>query len=711
MKRLPALIVFAALLWTAAQISTWGRNYPTPAGEYTFEASRRGFPAIDYPGPLTYLDIVRILLRREGDFHLPLTVSFREWRMAKQPDLWTLDLPGVLKIRVNDQRLEIVSRPERLTLGVLETFNLPVILRNEHSTPIDVKMIATIGDGGPTDRWIARPGLNYAVLNLRPLSAEATKLDIRVYAGKELPAAGSPPESRVSARLSVPVSIVGWGMLRVKTAERGAPVAARVYLRGSDGLAYAPQGHSGEQTLSRITWTHGDYFYYSNGEHEIRLPAGVATIEAVRGIEYAPAKEAVQIRAGETSEVTLNLVRLTDMAAKHWYGGDVHIHMNYNDHEFITPQDIRQQILAEDLNYANLVVANSTGAQIHDEQYFEGRPHRLSDPRHILFWGEEMRNAGPYGHMCLIGLKQLVRPLYTGFQDTSQPHDYPPNHVQALQAKQQGGVASYAHPGYRFTSDPDTVSAAELPVDLALGSVQAMDVMSNSNEDGSTPYWYRLLNTGLRCAISAGSDSFTNRRHHWIPGGHRVYVQTGRALNAADWVRNYGAGRSFATNGPMLQFRVNGKLPGAELDLKSGDILLVEASATSFVPMDKLEIMLNGKVVASVAASGDRSSVQLSKELKVSEGAWIAARVRGPFHRYLVNDTYLYGHTSPVYLTVDGRGAARKADGQFFVDWIDQLIAKIETRNRFASAEQKQEVVELFKKARAYYQGIAAQGR
>ena len=127
---------------------------------------------------------------------------------------------------------------------------------------------------------------------------------------------------------------------------------------------------------------------------------------------------------------------------------------------------------------------------------------------------------------------------------------------------------SYAHPGYRFTDDPRSMSAREAPVDLALGSIQAMDVVSNNNEDATTPFWYRLLNTGLKCAISAGSDSFTNRRHMWIPGGHRVYVYTGGPLDYGEWVDNYKKGRSFATNGPIVRFTVNGELPGAELEVE-----------------------------------------------------------------------------------------------------------------------------------------------
>ena len=224
------------------------------------------------------------------------------------------------------------------------------------------------------------------------------------------------------------------------------------------------------------------------------------------------------------------------------------------------------------------------------------------------------------------------------------------------------------------------------------------------------PFWYRLLNTGLKCAISAGSDSFTNRRHMWIPGGHRVYVYTGGPLDYSEWVDNYKKGHSFATNGPIVRFTVNGKLPGAELELKAGDAVEIEASATSFLPMEALEVVMNGNVIAQARASGYKLSVTLSKEISLESGAWLAARVRGPFDRHVVNDTYLYAHTSPVYCQVDGKRAGLRADGAFFVHWIDQLIDMVRERGKYASEEQRQEVIELFREGRAYYEKVAAEG-
>ena len=140
-------------------------------------------------------------------------------------------------------------------MAVEDTYNLVTLLLNELDTPIDIKLIAGLGEAGTTDRWKIRPGINYASLNLRP-TAEAGPADVhlRIYAGDDLPGQCSPPESQIQAEATFPAQVLRWGKLRIRTLEDGRPQVARVYVRASDGLSYAPSGDSGGPTLSRITW-------------------------------------------------------------------------------------------------------------------------------------------------------------------------------------------------------------------------------------------------------------------------------------------------------------------------------------------------------------------------------------------------------------------------------------------------------------------------
>ncbi len=686
-----------AVAFVALAYQAYTRENPTPVDQYTFEASRRGFQPIEYPGPLTREDFVRLLLRRTGEFRIPLTINYRDWRMSDPPDLWELELPGVLKARVDsDSRVSFASFFERPTLAVGETFNLPLILRNDTNGPLNVKLVAR---GGPSDGFRLPKGLSYLSVNLRPMETGAFSAGIELFAGHDGAGEGPPPQSRNRASISFSADVVEWGEAELEILEDGQPIAARVTAFASDGLAYAPSDGS---ALAKYTWTAGQPFFYARGKARLRLPAGRARVTAVRGFEVEPARAEVRIRAGETTRATLDLRRTSRVSDDGWWAGDSHIHLNYNDHEFLTPADMLLQAEAEDLNVANLMVANSVGWQVHDEQYFEGKPHALSTARHKLRWIEEMR-SNFYGHMCLPGIERLIRPLYTGFADSPHPWDYPPNYNQAKAAQQAGGVASYAHPGYRLTDDPFTMSARELPVDAALGAVEAMDVLSNSNERAVTPYYYRLLNAGLRLVASGGSDSFTNRRHHWLAGGQRVFVQTGKpTLDYREWIEGYRAGRTYVSNGPLLSFHVEDQLPGAELEIEPGATVRIAASARSLVSMSSLEIVRNGEVVAS--ATGPARQLRLEHEARIDSPAWIAARVDGEFHPLVVNDFRLYAHTTPVWLNVGGRRYRDPAAARFFVGWIDRLIARVEERGRFERPAQRDEVVRLFKRARAFYQ-------
>ncbi len=471
--------------------------------------------------------------------------------------------------------------------------------------------------------------------------------------------------------------------LRVDLAE-----PARIYLTGADGLGYAPEG-----SISRYAPLPAEPFFHARESFEIDLPAGETTIEATRGIEYGWASRRIDLRRATT--VKLAPRRWVDMAARGWYSADAHIHANYtaDHHQTVTPQDVLTFTLAEDLHIPNMMVANSGGAFVHDREHFTGGLHALSRTPYLLWWNEEMRNAGLYGHMCFFGLKTLVEPVYTGFRDTPYADDYPANYTQARAARAQGGAVTYAHPGYGTAFD--RFSARELPVDAALGEVDALDVMSNNPEEIGMANWYRLLNTGLRLGISAGTDSFTNVADHYVPGGHRVYAHTERRLEYGAWIAAYKAGRSFATNGPMLRLTVSGREPGEEIALAAGRHKLRVKVDVEYPPGEaagnKVELIVNGE------------ARPVTPEIAVDRGAWIAARVTGPWRRSVLNDTSVFAHTSPVYVRVGGELARSPADAQFWMEWIDELSARTASRGRFSTAARKDEVLALFARARAVF--------
>jgi hypothetical protein len=147
---------------------------------------------------------------------------------------------------------------------------------------------------------------------------------------------------------------------------------------------------------------------------------------------------------------------------------------------------------------------------------------------------------------------------------------------------------------------------------------------------------------------------------------------------------------------------VNGKVPGDEIHLNSPGSVTVKARLASQVPVDRVELVVNGRAVHEVSMNG-KDTVEFTRELPLERSSWVALRAWGPRHRLILNDTEAFAHTSPVFVLVDNKPVRVAEDVSFYRDWVERLIARVETRGRFATPERKAEVLALFRKALAWY--------
>jgi hypothetical protein len=190
-------------------------------------------------------------------------------------------------------------------------------------------------------------------------------------------------------------------------------------------------------------------------------------------------------------------------------------------------------------------------------------------------------------------------------------------------------------------------------------------------------------------------------------------VRVDGPFDYASWIRGFKAGRSFVTNGPMVTLDVQSRGPGEELELRAGTstALDVKVSVTSEAPLDKVEVLVNGKAVIARKANGS-TRLTLRESIPIQHSSWIAARVEGPWNRFIVNDSGAYAHTSPVYVHVGGEPIAVREDLRYFVHWIEQLIVKVRSQGKFATPERRDTVVKLFGEAlEVYRRREAAAGR
>jgi hypothetical protein len=190
------------------------------------------------------------------------------------------------------------------------------------------------------------------------------------------------------------------------------------------------------------------------------------------------------------------------------------------------------------------------------------------------------------------------------------------------------------------------------------------------------------------------------------PAGCRVYARIDGVLTTESWCEAVRRGRTFVSNGPMIALDVNGRAIGDEIAARPGDVLRIEASAGSHVPMQQLNIIVNGEVVASTPA-GDGRSATLTHEHTLSESCWIAARATGDRHELVLDPDGAFAHTSPIYVIAANAPIARAEDAAYFVDWIDRLIATVQEKGAYPSDRERDEVIALFREGQQAYRSIA----
>ena len=146
-------------------------------------------------------------------------------------------------------------------------------------------------------------------------------------------------------------------------------------------------------------------------------------------------------------------------------------------------------------------------------------------------------------------------------------------------------------------------------------------------------------------------------------------------MNIDTWLAALKNGRTFATNGPLLEFHLGGEMVGAELKFDTPQSAVpFTAKLRSIVPVDHLEVVCNGKVVRTLTLPDTRDAADSSGSIPLGESGWCVLRTWSDSAQAPVLDKYAYATTSPVYVTVAGKRAFSKEDANYFKAWIDRTI-------------------------------------
>jgi TolB protein len=501
------------------------------------------------------------------------------------------------------------------------------------------------------------------------------------------------------------------GTLRLTVTDAaGSPLPARLSVTGSDGRGFAPDRawrYADDSFDRKIRPFEISYFHVS-GTATLTLPAGRYTALATRGLEFAPATRTLDVAAGATASATLRLERLIDLPAHGWWSGDLHVHMNYGGAYRNDPARLRAQAEAEDLHVVEDLIVNKE-QRIPDVAAFLGEPDPVSNDATIVKHDEEY-HTGFWGHTAHLGLTDhLILPILAGYLPTALGSLFPDNAAIFDLSRVQGGISGYVHPfGDRPQPDPDASAPITnaMPIDAALGKLDYVEIVSFNDHRHTAAVWYRLLNCGFRIPAGAGTDAMANFASLRGPVGlNRVFVRSGGKLDYRGWLAALEKGKTFATNGPLLAFTLGEREAGDEIRLPAGGgSLTARVTMRSIVPVEKLDIVSGGAVVASVPLAGGGMRADATISLSIRESGWFTLRAMSAGAVEPVLDIYPFATTSPIYVLVDGRPIRSETDARYFARWIDRVGESAGAHDGWNDEREKQEVRAHLRDANAVFE-------
>ncbi len=503
--------------------------------------------------------------------------------------------------------------------------------------------------------------------------------------------------------------------LRIEGTSEGK-TDARVSITGASGRFFAPYdaeifADDGFDRKELATERH--YFYIEKFETEMQLPAGKYLVEVSRGLNEKPVRAALEVKSEQDSklEVKLEPVNFETTHGK-WISADFHVHMNYGGTYRNSEPRLASMGRAEGLDVINELIVNKE-QRFPDIEFAAEAWASPSGHETTLVKGQEFHTSY-WGHRGILYLTdRLLLPGYAGYPNTAAASLYPMNADVYDLAHAQGALVGAVHP---FDEVPNPFAKPaqkitdELPVDVALGKLDYMEIVGFSDHESTAAVWYKLLNLGFRLPAAGGTDATAD---YAAPirgqvGFDRVYVLIPDWPTTTErWKDGLLKGRTFATNGPLLDFHVGGEMAGEELQFDTPTAAVpFTAKMRSIVPVDHLEIVCNGRAVQTLKLDGTRESADATGSIPLNESGWCVLRAWSDKDEYPVMDKYAYATTSPIYVTIGGKRAYSKEDAEYFKAWIDRTIEVTEKYPDWNSPGEKQDVMKKLRDARAVYEGM-----
>lgn len=444
---------------------------------------------------------------------------------------------------------------------------------------------------------------------------------------------------------------------------------------------------------------------------KITVPATTVAVHAFSGLETEIASREIDLTGTSKAELRLPLARFHRAREKGYIAGNTHLHLKALSREQ-ADRYLREAPLVDGLDVVFVSYLERAEADLeytsnkYSHRDLEQLSHNHVDSGHVHFGhGQEHRhNFGShgegYGHILLLDIPYIIQPVSIGPGIMKRGSDAPALQSGIDEARSLGGKVVWAHNLYGFEDIPNWIT----------GRVHANNIYDGSHRGSFEDTYYRYLNIGLKVPFSTGTDWF-------IYDFSRVYVMSDRAITPREWLDRLAEGRTYITNGPLLEFTVDGQAIGATLDLDEPRDVTVRASAIGRADFHRLELIHNGTVVATATSrvSDGHFAAQMEQRVAIDGPAWLAIRTPPPpaperdgaaANRFPANEYggKLFSHTSPIYVRFAGRDVFDSETARGLLAEMESDWRQIEKQAVFANPGEREQVKRVYDEAIAKLQ-------
>ena len=404
--------------------------------------------------------------------------------------------------------------------------------------------------------------------------------------------------------------------------------------------------------------------FYSVGECAFsELPAGSYKLKVYKGNEFQVEEREIKVLPGQTLKIKVSLSRWIDPSRQGWYSADDHLHIA-RPVEGLNPF-ISKWMQAEDLHVANLLQWGNSKVFHNTLNYAFGKAGLYREGNYLIATGQENPRTHILGHTIILGANSPI----------NFPSAYMIYRKFFEEAKRQNALTGYAHLGTRLGAPWG------LAIDLPSRLLNFLEVLEVGREEWSA--WYEILNAGFHLTPTAGTDFPCMGSY---PGRDRFYTKVEGSLTYESWLEGIRRGKTFVTNGPLLDFHAGGKEIGDEVVLEKPESITVTGNVrfdSSREMVERLELIEDGQVAGSFPLVGGTSEISFRVPYAARQSSWLALRARGQkLSESGAPSRASLAHTAPIYVTVKNtpplsQTVLAKRMARAFISRLDDLETRL----------------------------------